>query len=520
MGLLRPTRHLRTFSTRNIDSRHFSCHRGSFAAQRKAKTEYLTGRCPNGQRRALSESVEGRGRDHYKELGLLRESTAAQIKFAYYRLAKKHHPDTAGPDADRGKLQRIQEAYDVLGDRDARLEYDRSLGAIPKARVNSGARPKPSGYYGGHSTRTGPSLRAQRRKEAMQQGTWSSRNSPDRGFAPRASWDPQFRDFFDSWVTKMGELGMSKEELESEKSGPGPSPRVLEQLMDADMLRAYMKKRRAEGKDPLDGVFKDEAGRNSRAGHWLKNRMAMLDREGDVQAGGTWERGGSKRAGTTTSGRGFAASWGRDAPGSKRLDEDGPAGRLGGYGTGEETFNSPWDEIPRRGFQRDVPRPWWAVGGAQGASHTYDAWSPNPSLSGAWGRRPPGHPSMLYTSYSSSSTTLNGGPVPQPIKRDYTKGHQLDPRFEDDRAQIVSKEKRMITGAVVIGVAIAVISGTKGCGSLEPEGGFTMKGLIIEEFKKPYSFRNDLPIPDLEPGLMLVKVIVAGFCHTELLVLD
>ncbi|KAG8751480.1 hypothetical protein FRC14_007831 [Serendipita sp. 396] len=47
-----------------------------------------------------------------------------------------------------------------------------------------------------------------------------------------------------------------------------------------------------------------------------------------------------------------------------------------------------------------------------------------------------------------------------------------------------------------------------------------MKGLVIEEFEKPYSFRTDLPTPELEPGLMLVKVKVAGFCHTELLVLD
>ncbi|KAG8848385.1 hypothetical protein FRB91_010861, partial [Serendipita sp. 411] len=327
------------------------------------------------------------------------------------------------------------EAYETLGSPHKRRNYDSKLFTTKGVRVDAGNKPRAPGYYESRYTRTGPSLRAQRRKEAMQQGTWTAnRHSADRGFAPRSSWDPQFRLFFDDWVTKMGEKGMNKEELESERNGHGPSPRVLEQLMDADMLRAYMKKRRAEGKDPLDGIFKDEAGRNSRAGQWLKNRMAMIDRESEAQAGGTWARGGSKRADSSNFGRGFASNWGRGPAtrSANTVDEGSPAGRLGGYGTG----------------------------GSQGESHTSGAWSPDPSLSGTWGKRGPGHPSMLYTAYSSSAT-LDGSSPARPIKRDYTKGHQLDPRFEDDRRKMVAIEKRWKAGAAAVALAFVLLSGSK-----------------------------------------------------------
>ncbi|KAG8809209.1 hypothetical protein FRC19_005370 [Serendipita sp. 401] len=375
MGFVRPTRQLRTFPTSISHSRHFSSHFGGLTARSRVRVGHVTVNLPNGQRRSISDNAEGIMPDYYKILDLSSESTAAQIKTQYYQLAKKHHPDVAGAKYDNKIYGDIQEAYETLGNPHKRRNYDSKLFTAKGVRVAAGNKPRAPGYYESRYTRTGPSLRAQRRKEAMQQGTWTAnRHSADRGFAPRSSWDPQFRLFFDDWVTKMGEKGMNKEELESERNGHGPSPRVLEQLMDADMLRA-------------------------------------------------------------------------------------PAGRLGGYGTGEETFNSPWDDVPRRGFQRDVPRPWWTVRGSQGESHTSDAWSPDPSLSGTWGKRGPGHPSMLYTAYSSA--TLDGSSPTRPIKRDYTKGHQLDPRFEDDRRKMVAIEKRWKAGAAAVALAFVLLSGSK-----------------------------------------------------------
>jgi curved DNA-binding protein CbpA len=71
------------------------------------------------------------GRDYYQLLEIPPDATAAQIKRAYRRLARKHHPDMNNGDpqaAERFKL--ITEAYEVLSDPNQRQNYDRTR---PKA---------------------------------------------------------------------------------------------------------------------------------------------------------------------------------------------------------------------------------------------------------------------------------------------------------------------------------------------------------------------------------------------------
>jgi alcohol dehydrogenase, propanol-preferring len=47
-----------------------------------------------------------------------------------------------------------------------------------------------------------------------------------------------------------------------------------------------------------------------------------------------------------------------------------------------------------------------------------------------------------------------------------------------------------------------------------------MKGVWIEEFNKPYTYRTDIPTPKLDrPTNMIVRIKAAGFCHTELMAL-
>jgi len=60
--------------------------------------------------------------DHYATLGVNKNATQDEIKSAYRRLAKQHHPDLGG-DAD--KFKNINQAYDVLSDTAKRAEYDR-----------------------------------------------------------------------------------------------------------------------------------------------------------------------------------------------------------------------------------------------------------------------------------------------------------------------------------------------------------------------------------------------------------
>ncbi len=65
-------------------------------------------------------------RDYYKVLGVNRGATGKEIKQAYRRLARKHHPDVNPGDAGAAeKFKEISQAYEVLSDPEKRRKYDR-----------------------------------------------------------------------------------------------------------------------------------------------------------------------------------------------------------------------------------------------------------------------------------------------------------------------------------------------------------------------------------------------------------
>lgn len=92
-------------------------------------------------------------KDFYEVLGISEKASAAEVKKAYRKLAKKYHPD-ANPDdpsaADRFK--EIGEAYSVLSDPEKRKKYDhmRKLGAFGFGGGGTrGGRPGAAGAPGG-----------------------------------------------------------------------------------------------------------------------------------------------------------------------------------------------------------------------------------------------------------------------------------------------------------------------------------------------------------------------------------
>src|SRR2546425_12022352 len=78
-------------------------------------------------------------KDYYSTLGVAKAANAKEIKQAYRKLARKHHPDVnPGDKAAESKFKEINEAYEVLGDPDKRKKYD-ELGANWRAYEQAGA---------------------------------------------------------------------------------------------------------------------------------------------------------------------------------------------------------------------------------------------------------------------------------------------------------------------------------------------------------------------------------------------
>ncbi|MNZ63896.1 Chaperone protein DnaJ [compost metagenome] len=76
--------------------------------------------------------------NYYQTLGLQQDASAQQIKQAYRKLAKQHHPDTNGGSREaEQRFKEVQEAYDTLGDPDKRGAYDDMLRSGGKAKRNS-----------------------------------------------------------------------------------------------------------------------------------------------------------------------------------------------------------------------------------------------------------------------------------------------------------------------------------------------------------------------------------------------
>src|ERR1700758_3149224 len=62
----------------------------------------------------------------YDTLGVKKGASQDEIKKAYRKLARQHHPDAnPGDKASEERFKEVQTAYDVLSDEKKRKEYDR-----------------------------------------------------------------------------------------------------------------------------------------------------------------------------------------------------------------------------------------------------------------------------------------------------------------------------------------------------------------------------------------------------------
>ena len=85
---------------------------------------------------------------YYEILGVGRDATTDEIKKAFRKLARKHHPDAGG---DEAKFKQINEAYEVLSDPEKRKQYD-AFGQYAHGAGGAYGGPNPGGgwnYTGG-----------------------------------------------------------------------------------------------------------------------------------------------------------------------------------------------------------------------------------------------------------------------------------------------------------------------------------------------------------------------------------
>ncbi len=79
-------------------------------------------------------------RDYYEVLGLSREASETEIKKAYRRLAREHHPDAnPGDQGAEDRFKELTEAYEVLSNTQARQAYDTYGHQVPRDAGQGGA---------------------------------------------------------------------------------------------------------------------------------------------------------------------------------------------------------------------------------------------------------------------------------------------------------------------------------------------------------------------------------------------
>jgi curved DNA-binding protein len=159
-------------------------------------------------------------KDYYAALGVPKTATEKEIKQAYRKQARKHHPDVNPNDkAAEARFKEINEAYEVIGDPAKRKKYD-ELGSNWKMYEQGRAPGGQGAGFGGGG-----------------QGNYRTM-TPDEMRDLFGNEDP-FSDFFHAFFSGSGEPEMRRGGRAGQRSSRARQGRDVEHSIDLSLQDAY-----------------------------------------------------------------------------------------------------------------------------------------------------------------------------------------------------------------------------------------------------------------------------------------
>jgi curved DNA-binding protein len=95
-------------------------------------------------------------KDYYSALGVARDASDDDIRKAYRKLARKYHPDVSKEADAETKMRDVNEAKDVLSDKEKRAAYDQLADRVARGGSPDGGFNPPPGWDEGFEFRSGP----------------------------------------------------------------------------------------------------------------------------------------------------------------------------------------------------------------------------------------------------------------------------------------------------------------------------------------------------------------------------
>jgi DnaJ-class molecular chaperone len=137
-----------------------------------------------------------RMRDPYEILGVRRDASAAAIKSAYRKLAKKHHPDNNKNDPkSAARFSELNSANEIIGDEDKRKQFDRG-------EIDAEGKPRFQGFPGG-----GPGGRGRAAGGGFEQQGFRSGGAGAQGFGGGAGFEDILNSMFGGAAGARGPRG-------------------------------------------------------------------------------------------------------------------------------------------------------------------------------------------------------------------------------------------------------------------------------------------------------------------------